>query len=269
VRGLLLCSVHKNGWVSGESGSEVVLWGKTSLGSVREGRSVAGKGKVCGSGGVRVTGLWEKEGAGLRVLKNSDGEESPSMVLGVGEKEREMGPVCWLGLEDERKMGGTVMAGLAKEEGFLRFEREAEEKRERRPGRRRKIFRFRFFSFLWFPKFLNFFSPHLFFHCRLVFIGEVWLGHNHIGPSTLFFLYFEFILKTNNTNVDSIRKISDYKINTLKVDHVQNTFENLNFSEMMLKMLKTMQIYQKYIFLGFSLFFSIFGFFLKIYQKHG
>jgi hypothetical protein len=97
----------------------------------------------------------------------------------------------------------------------------------------------------------------------------VWLGHNHIGPSTLFFLYFEFILKTNNTNVDSIRKISDYKINTLKVDHVQNTFENLNFSEMMLKMLKTMQIYQKYIFLGFSLFFSIFGFFLKIYQKHG
>lgn len=54
-------------------------------------------------GGVRVAGLWEKEEAGLRVLKNSDGEESPSLALRVGEKEREMGLVCWLGLEDERK----------------------------------------------------------------------------------------------------------------------------------------------------------------------
>ena len=57
---------------------EAELWWKTDLGSVREGRSVAEKGKVCGSGGVRVASLWEKEGAGLRVLKNGDGEESLS-----------------------------------------------------------------------------------------------------------------------------------------------------------------------------------------------
>ncbi|KAH8487245.1 hypothetical protein H0E87_026000 [Populus deltoides] len=130
VRGLLLCSVSGNGWVSGESRSEVVLWGKNGLGSVREGRFVAGKGKVCGSGGVRVASLWEKEGAGLRVLKNGDGEESPYLVLGVGEKEREIRPICWLGFEYERKMGGTVMAGLAKKEGFLRFVREPEERGE-------------------------------------------------------------------------------------------------------------------------------------------
>lgn len=36
---------------------------------------MAGKGKVCGSEDVRVAGLWDKEGAGLRVLKNGDGEE--------------------------------------------------------------------------------------------------------------------------------------------------------------------------------------------------
>jgi hypothetical protein len=56
----------------------------------------------------------------------------------------------------------------------------------------------------------------------------------------------------------------------LKVKRIQNTFENLNYFEMMLKMLKAMQIYQKCIFLGFSFlfFFAIFGFFLKIYQKH-
>jgi len=95
-----------------------------------------------------------------------------------------------------------------------------------------------------------------FFNCKLIFIGEVWLGQNYISPSTLFFIYFEFILKTNNTNVDSIRKISNCKINTLKVERVRNTFENLNSSEMTLKMLKTMQIYQKCIFLGFRCFFA-------------
>ncbi|KAJ6956057.1 hypothetical protein NC652_007228 [Populus alba x Populus x berolinensis] len=50
------------------------------------------KGKVCGSGDVQVASMWEKEGVGLRVLKNGDGEGSPFLVLGVGEKEREMGP---------------------------------------------------------------------------------------------------------------------------------------------------------------------------------
>jgi len=49
----------------------------------------------------------------------------------------------------------------------------------------------------------------------------------------------------------------------LKVERVQNTFENLNSSEMTLKMLKTMQIYQKYIFLGFHCFFFFFCYFFS------
>jgi hypothetical protein len=73
----------------------------------------------------------------------------------------------------------------------------------------------------------------------------------------------------SNINVGSTRKISDCKINALKLKRVQNTFENLNSSEMTLKMLKMMQIYQNIFFLRFSFFFVIFGFFLKIYEKHG
>jgi len=69
-------------------------------------------------------------------------------------------------------------------------------------------------------------------------------------------------LKTSNINVNSTRKISDHKIYTLKVERVPNSFENLNSFEMTLKMLKTMQIYQKYIFWGFYCFFAIFWFFL-------
>jgi hypothetical protein len=54
----------------------------------------------------RATGsVGREEGAAIRVLENGDEEESPSLVLGVREKEREMGLVCWLGLEDERKWG--------------------------------------------------------------------------------------------------------------------------------------------------------------------
>ena len=57
-------------------------------------------------------------------------------------------------------------------------------------------------------------------------------------------------------------KIGDFKNNTLKVERVPKTFENLNSFETMLKMLKTMQIYiKKSFFFGFSLFFAIFGFF--------
>jgi hypothetical protein len=40
-----------------------------------------------------------------------------------------------------------------------------------------------------------------------------------------------------------MRKIGDFKNNTLKVERVPKTFENLNSFETMLKMLKTMQIY--------------------------
>jgi hypothetical protein len=82
-------------------------------------------------------------------------------------------------------------------------------------------------------------------------------------------LYFEFILKKNNINVDSTRKISDCKINTLKVERVQNTFENLNSLEIMLKMLKRWKYIKNAFFLGFSLFFSIFGFLSNIYQILG
>jgi len=50
-------------------------------------------------------------------------------------------------------------------------------------------------------------------------------------------------LKTSNINVDSMKKINDFKNNALKVERVPNVFENLNSFEMMLKMLKTMQMY--------------------------
>jgi len=68
-------------------------------------------------------------------------------------------------------------------------------------------------------------------------------------------------LKATNINVDSTRKISDCKIYALKVERIENTFENLNPSEMTLKMLKMMQIYQNAFFEVFIGFFAIFGFF--------
>jgi len=60
---------------------------------------------------------------------------------------------------------------------------------------------------------------------------------------SIFSYFLVFFKKTSNINVGSTRKISDCKINALKVERVQNTFENLNSFETMLKMLKTMQIY--------------------------
>jgi hypothetical protein len=59
----------------------------------------------------------------------------------------------------------------------------------------------------------------------------------------LIFLNFFVFLKTSNINVDSMRKINDFKNNALKVERVPNVFENLNSFETMLKMLKTMQMY--------------------------
>jgi hypothetical protein len=83
----------------------------------------------------------------------------------------------------------------------------------------------------------------------------------------LIFLIFFVFFKASNINVNSTRKINGHKIYALKVERVPNTFENLNSFEMMLKMLKTMQIYQKCIFWVFIIFFAIFGFFLKNYQN--
>ena len=97
-------------------------------------------------------------------------------------------------------------------------------------------------------------------------MGKVVWSPNHIGTSTLFF--FEFILKKNNINVDSTRNISDCKINALKVERVQNTFKNLNSLEIMLKMLKTMEIYQECIFFGVFIVFFYFWFFFQIFIKH-
>jgi hypothetical protein len=36
------------------------------------------------------------------------------------------------------------------------------------------------------------YPPPPFFHCSLVFIGEVWLGHNLIPKHFLFFSFFSF-----------------------------------------------------------------------------
>ena len=76
------------------------------------------------------------------------------------------------------------------------------------------------------------------------------------------FSYFFVFLKTSNIKINSTRKISDHKIYALKIERVPNSFENFNSFEMTLKMLKTMQIYQKCIFQGFHCFFAIFWFFL-------
>jgi len=114
----------------------------------------------------------------------------------------------------------------------------------------------------------------LVFHCSMVFIGKVLLGFQ-TSPSTFPFLFFSFffckfwfllffvVLKASNININSIRKISNHKIYMLKVERVLNTLKNLNSFEMTLKMLKTMQIYQKYIFWGFHCFFGIFCKFIK------
>jgi hypothetical protein len=65
----------------------------------------------------------------------------------------------------------------------------------------------------------------------------------------------------SNINIDSMRKINDFKNNALKVERVPKIFENLNSFETMKKMLKTMQIYLKNVFFEILLFFAIFLFF--------
>jgi hypothetical protein len=94
--------------------------------------------------------------------------------------------------------------------------------------------------------------PPLKNQCSLVFIGKVLLSFQ-TSPSTFpillfsffFFVNFDFsyffvFLKTSNINVDSMKKINDFKNNTLKAERVPNVFENLNSFE---TMLKTMQMY--------------------------
>jgi len=54
-----------------------------------------------------------------------------------------------------------------------------------------------------------------------------------------FSYFFGFFLSTST----QMKKIGDFKNNTLHVKRVPKIFENLNSFEVMLKMLKTMQIY--------------------------
>jgi len=68
-----------------------------------------------------------------------------------------------------------------------------------------------------------------------------------------------------------MRKIISFENDTLKVEYVQKTFENLNSFELTLKMLKTMSTYQEHIFRGFFFFAFCYCFgFLKTWgQKLG
>jgi len=59
----------------------------------------------------------------------------------------------------------------------------------------------------------------------------------------IFLIFFFVFFENEQINIDSMRKINDFKNNTLKVERVPNVFENLNSFETMLKMLKTMQMY--------------------------
>jgi hypothetical protein len=83
-------------------------------------------------------------------------------------------------------------------------------------------------------------------------------------------LYFEIFLKTSNINVDSMRKINDFKNDALKVERIQKTFENLNsFWDDAENAKNDANISRTYIFLGFCFFFAIFGFVQKFIKKLG
>ena len=85
--------------------------------------------------------------------------------------------------------------------------------------------------------------------CEPVFIGKMLHGSQNWSLNFLFFfvnlifLNFFVFLKTSNINVDSMKKINNFKNNALKVERVPNVVENLNSFKTMLKMLKTMQMY--------------------------
>jgi hypothetical protein len=86
------------------------------------------------------------------------------------------------------------------------------------------------------------------------------------GPSTFFFckfwfcLIFLYFLETSNINVDSMKKINDFKNDAWKVVRVRKTFENLNSFLDDAKNAKNDANILKIYFFGFSLFFAIFEF---------
>ena len=74
-------------------------------------------------------------------------------------------------------------------------------------------------------------SPPPFFMCwRPVFIGKMLLGFSAWSLNFFlfckfwFFLFFCIFLKTSNINVDSMRKINDFKNNAWKVERVRKSF---------------------------------------------
>ena len=95
------------------------------------------------------------------------------------------------------------------------------------------------FSFLYFSDVSKIDPPCL--SCGPVFIGKMLYGSPNWSFNflsffvNLIFLNFFYFLKTSNINVDSMKKINDFKNNTLKVERVPNVFENLNSFETMLK----------------------------------
>jgi hypothetical protein len=94
-------------------------------------------------------------------------------------------------------------------------------------------------GFVLFPPFFSKLPPTLKNQCSLVFIGKVLLGFQ-TSPSTFPFLlfssffvnfdfsYFLYFWKRANINIDSMRKINDFKNDAWKVERVPNVFENFN-----------------------------------------
>ena len=89
-------------------------------------------------------------------------------------------------------------------------------------------------------------DPFLCICWKLLFIGkniarfQTWSLNFFFFCKFWFFWFFLYFLKISNINIDSMRKINDFKNDAWKVEYVQKTFENLNYFETMLKMLKTM-----------------------------
>jgi hypothetical protein len=106
----------------------------------------------------------------------------------------------------------------------------------------------------------------------MLFIGKNIAKFPNLVPQLLLFLckfdfsyFFGFFLSTSTR----MRKIGDFKTNALKVKRVPKIFENLNSFKTILKMLKMMLHILKNVFFGFSLFFTIFGFFKNFIKKVG
>ena len=101
-------------------------------------------------------------------------------------------------------------------------------------GEEQKLSFSRVFSFLcfWFPfSKITKCPPSLNLLRRPLFIGKMLLGFSTWSLNfylfvNLIFLNFFVFLKTSNINVDSMRKINDFKNDAWKVERVPKTFEN-------------------------------------------